>query len=82
MALKTTAEKADELSVLVPSLSLRLDYLEKKIDSGVKAQNDTNQSVLELREELIHVKRDIADLVKWKDAQNAAQAEKSRRLRL
>lgn len=51
MAQKTTAEKADELQILVASLTQRLDYLEKDIESGLKAQNDTNQLVLELREE-------------------------------
>ena len=80
MAQKTAAEKADELQILVASITQRLNYLEKEIGSALAAQGGVTQAVTELALKIADVKRDVSDLGKWRDAQVAAQAEKSRRL--
>jgi hypothetical protein len=83
MARKSDGEKIDELQVITAALNQQMLTLSKKLDELSTVVANLAQTVSDLRrefeKEMALVKSDIAELKRWRDAQQKDRDEWHRR---
>ncbi|MBY0232691.1 MAG: hypothetical protein K2W96_25710 [Gemmataceae bacterium] len=70
---------APQLTVEVNKLTVEIDNLKKRLDAHLDAFKELADSHTKLKEENIHLKRDVEDLEKWKADKKKQEDEDARR---
>jgi chromosome segregation ATPase len=80
MPRKTDGEKIDEMEKVVAMLIERIDNVREGGQTATRGLADVEKAIGEPKTEIVHLRRDLEGLQKWKDDLKKEKDESSRRL--